>query len=212
MRSTRIRSLSVAVALAATALLASAVSATAATKEVKGGELDWGVTESFDQSVPEFAMEGSITVGDGASEASRWVYAFPVVSGSYDEATETNEVQYEGSVHYVAYGGLLDITIKNPKVVLEGTEGALFADVVSGGSESAGLELVELDATGVTPVAAGETLSWEGIDSALAEDGVPVFQSYPEGEEFDPVDFTDSWVPTSKEEGTTPPPSGGGDT
>ena len=209
MRSTRIRSLSIAVALAAIALLATAVSAAAAPKAVKGGELDWGVKESFDQYVTEFAMEGSIETGGGASEASHWVYAFPVVSGSYDEATETNEVQYVGSVHYVAYGGLLDITIKNPKLVLEGTEGALFADVVSGGSETAGLELVELDATGVTPVAEAETLSWEGIESALTEDGVPVFQSYPEGEEFDPVDFTDSWVPTAKEESTTPPPSGG---
>ncbi|MFT3864940.1 MAG: HtaA domain-containing protein [Solirubrobacterales bacterium] len=190
-----------------------------ATTAVEGGELDWGVKASFRNYIKNSAAEGKIEVTGGAVEAEDGTYRFPVVSGTYDPGAEKNEVQYAGSVHYTAYnsygGGtpLLDITIKDPKVVLEGETGTLYADVVSR-SETSGeleefddLDLVELDASGVTPVAGEETLTWEGIESAITAEAEPVFDNYPAGTAFDPVDFTDSWVPT-------PPfvePEGGGE-
>lgn len=197
MRSSRSRSLWIALALAAIALMATAANAAAATKTVEGGELDWGVKASFREYIEDFAQEGRIEVGGGAATAEDGSYRFPVVSGSYDEETGVNEVQYAGSVNFFAYGGILDITIENPKVVLDGSgDGAVFAHVVAGGENLEELELVALDATGVTPVTGTKTLTWEGVGSAITAAAEPVFGNYPAGTAFDDVAFTDSWVPT----------------
>jgi Htaa len=197
MRSSRSRSLWIALALAAVALMASAGGAAAATTPVKGGELDWGIKSSFREYIKHAASEGKVEVTGGAAEAADGSYRFPVVSGSYDEATEVNEVQYAGSVNYSAYGGVLDITISDPKVVLEDESGAIFAHAISGSTNYGEIELVELDATGVTPVAGAETLTWQGVKSAITAAGEPVFGSYPAGTAFDNVANTDSWVPTA---------------
>lgn len=160
MRSSRTRPLWIALALAAVALMATAANAAAATKTVEGGELDWGVKASFRAYIEHAAEGGRIELAGGAAKATDGTYRFPVASGSYDEETEVNEVQYAGSVNFFAYGGILDITIADPKLVLEGEEGAIFADVISGSENLEDVKLVELDATGVTPVAGTETLSW----------------------------------------------------
>lgn len=197
MRSSRTRPLWIALALAAVALMATAANAAAATKTVEGGELDWGVKASFRQYI-ESVPAGQIEVSGGAAESEDGsYYRFPVVSGSYDEETETNEVQYSGSVEFTKYGGALDLTITNPKVVFEGDEGAIFAQVTSGSENYGEIELVELDATGVTPVASAETLTWEGVKSAITAEAEPAFGSYPAGTAFDEVAATDSWIPTA---------------
>lgn len=195
MRSSPFRAIWIVVALAAAAVMATAATAAAAPTPVEGGELDWGVKEEFREYI-ESTPAGQIEVAGGAAEAEDGTYRFPVVSGSYDEGSEKNEVQYAGSVEFTKYGGVLDITIANPKVVLEGDAGAIFAEVTSGSSDYGEIGLVELDATGVVPVAAGETLAWASIKSALSAEAEPAFQSYPAGTPFDDVNFTDSWVPT----------------
>jgi hypothetical protein len=219
MRSTGARTLSIAVLMAVISLFVIAASAAAAAKPIAGGELDWGVKESFREYIHFGAQEGQIDIAGGAAEAEDGTYRFPVVSGSYEAPGEEAEVQFRGSVRfsaYYAFGGgtpLLDITIKNPKVVFEGDEGAVYADVAyrEGATlvEESDLDLAELDATGIVPVEAGEAVTWSGAPSFLTADGEPVFGSYPAGEEFDPVTVVASYVPTLfGHEEATPPPAG----
>ncbi|HEX4751289.1 MAG TPA: HtaA domain-containing protein [Solirubrobacterales bacterium] len=216
MRSTAIRSLSIAALAAAIALLLTAATAAAAPRAVEGGELDWGVKESFRSYIETMALEGQIDLAEGATEADDGTYRFPLVSGGYEATGQSLEVQAEGSVRfsaYYAFGGgtpVLDITIKDPRVVLEGGEGKLFADVITrNGSleleDHPNTELAELDPSGVTPVEAGQAVTWTSIPAVLTAEGEPVFGNYPAGEELDPVTVDASFVPTSPVDETEQP-------
>src|ERR1700749_4207363 len=84
MRSTGLRSLPIAVLLAAIALLATAAAAAAATIPIKGGEVDWGIKASFRGYIKSPIAAGKIELSNGAVEAADGTYEFPVESGTYD--------------------------------------------------------------------------------------------------------------------------------
>ena len=136
MRSARTRSLPIALLMAAVVLLLSAASAAAATIPIQGGEVDWGVKESFRKYVKGPIANGKIEVSGGAVEAADGTFVFPVGSGKYDLTTHVTEVQATGTVHFTGhYEGTptpqLDVTITNPRVVFGGETGTVFADVFS---------------------------------------------------------------------------------
>src|ERR1700712_4613784 len=129
------RSLPIPLLLSAIVLLLSAASAAAATIPIQGGEVDWGIKESFRNYVKGPIAQGQIEVSGGAVEAEDGTFRFPVESGTYDLTTHVTEVQSIGTVHFTGHfsGGVpaLDVTIAAPRVILGGETGTVFADVAS---------------------------------------------------------------------------------
>ena len=215
------------VLLAALACVCSigSAAAQAAPVEVNGGYVDWGLKESFRSYVMGPIAQGQITVASGASLNPDGTFRFPAEDGVHDADTEATEVELSGSVHFSGHGGSLEMTVSNPRVELDGLGGTLYADVVSkslstGNTESyPGVDLAELDLTGITPLAGEETLTWSAIPAVLTANGEPVFGGfYMAGTALDPVtllaDFgpaePDPEEPQPEEPGKDPPPTQAG--
>jgi hypothetical protein len=212
MRSARTRSLSIALLVAAVALLVSVASAAAATIPLKGGEVAWGVKESFRKYVKGNVANGKIEVSGGATEAEDGTFRFPISSGKYDTTTHVTEVQAVGTVHFTGHyeGGptpLLDVTITNPRVVFGGETGTLYADVTSkaftpGEPESfPNAEFAALNTSGIAPAFSSEAVTVNGIPAELTEEGSEAFAGfYTKGTKLDPVSVTATFEPTPSPE------------
>lgn len=202
MRSTGRRSLSIGL-VAVMALLVSVASAAAATIPIKGGEVDWGIKESFRKYIEGPAAKGKIEVSGGAVRAADGTFVFPVGTGTYDTTTHTTEVEATGTVHFTGHEGLLDVTFSNPRVVLGGESPAVFADVSSkafapGEPEAfPGVEFASLDLSGVAPVFGAESVTLSAIPAVLTEAGSKAFAGfYKAGTALDPLGVTASFAPT----------------
>ncbi|MBS1891147.1 MAG: HtaA domain-containing protein [Actinobacteria bacterium] len=207
MRSTGLRSLPIAVAIAAVALLATAASAAAAMLPIKGGEVDWGIKASFRSYIKSPIAAGKIELSNGAVEAAGGTYKFPVESGTYDLTTHATEVQTKGTVHFTGhYTGevpALDMSVSDPRILLEGETGAVFADVKSKSLETGetkdypGVEFATLDTSEVAPSFEGEAVSLGGIPAKLTAAGAEAFAGfYTAGTTLDPVGVVASFEPT----------------
>jgi hypothetical protein len=203
MRSARTRSLSIALLLAAITLLVSAASAAAATIPITGGEVDWGIKQSFREYVKGPIAQGQIEVSGGATEADDGTFKFPVDSGTYDLTTHQVEVQGSGTVHFTGHfsGGVpaLDVTFSNPRVIV-GKDSVVYADVLdkSFGANNSypNSEFALLDAASVKPVSAGEAVTLNEIPAELTAEGAQAFAGfYAEGDELDPLTLVASYAP-----------------
>jgi hypothetical protein len=160
---------------------------------VTDGTLDWGVRESFRNYVTSPIAAGSIETGQGATKNSDGTFRFPGGTGEFDTSTNSGEVAYEGFVHFTAHGGLLDLELSNPRVVISGQTGSLFVDGVdSNGQPSENVDFADLDLTGIAPVVDGDTVTLTAIPGVFTEDGATFFNggdngSYAAGDEIDPL-------------------------
>jgi hypothetical protein len=203
MRSARTRSLSIALLMAAIALLLSAGSAAAASIQITGGEVDWGIKQSLREYVKGPIAQGQIEVSGGATEAEDGTFKFPVGSGTYDLTTHQVEAQGTGAVHFTGHfsGGVpaLDVTFANPRVIV-GQESVVYADVVdrSFGADNSypNSKFALLDASTVKPVSAGEAVTLNEIPAELTAEGAQAFAGfYAEGDELDPLTLVASYAP-----------------
>ncbi|RBM15881.1 HtaA domain-containing protein [Streptomyces sp. PT12] len=159
------------------------------------GTLDWGVKESFRRYITGPIAHGSATAADGA-EATESGFRFTGGTGSYDLATHAVDTEFDGSVHFVGHGGLLDLKLSAPRVVTEGTEGTLVTDVTIAGETTEGVEFAELDLTGVAPGSGeGGALVFADIPATLTAEGAEAFSyngtpMYAEGTALDPATLT----------------------
>jgi hypothetical protein len=165
---------------------------------VSGGQVDWGVKESFRNYVTGPFAGGDITTSDQASQNSG-IFRFPITGG--DEAAGTRvgvgtrgKVQFRG--HYPPLSNSnpqLDLSIFNVRVVIDsGASGScLVADVdskkLNGGGTTESyrdIRLAKLDPTGPAP---GNN-TWTNVPATLTEEGAPVFGGqYEPGVALDPV-------------------------
>lgn len=206
MRNTGRRSLSIGALVAVTAFLVSAAVAAAATIPIKGGEVDWGIKESF-RSYVKGPAGGQIEVTGGAAEAADGTYAFPIDSGTYDLESHTTSVQGSGAVHFTGHfsGGVpaLDLTFSDPRVVVGTATGTVYADVSSKSmatgvvEEFPGVEFATLDPSGVAPAFGAEAVRLDAIPAVLTAAGATAFAGfYPAGAQLDPLGMTAAFEPT----------------
>lgn len=206
MRSTRSRSLATALFAAAIVLLVSATAAAAATIPIKGGEIDWGIKESFRAYVKGPIAKGQIEVSGGAVEAADGTFRFPIGAGAYDTTTHVTEVQGSGTVHFTGHfaGGVpaLDLTFSHPRVVV-GQAGVVYADVVTKSlatgeiEEFPDAEFALLDAGGVMPEFGEEAVTLKDMPAELTAEGAEAFAGfYTEGEALDPLSLTAAFKAT----------------
>jgi hypothetical protein len=172
------------------------------------GHLDWGVKQSFREYIVN--QGGSYTASDGATKlpGSYGGFRFDILGGAYDEETGAGDLLVDGTVHFTAHDGELDMTIKNLRIELAGASGVLRADVVSKDLETDEMRncvdvgLGELGPV-VSPVETTDGdggLSWASIPVELTEAGaVPFGGFYVAEEAIDPL------APLAAEYGTPQP-------
>ena len=144
--------------------------------------LTWGVKASFRGYVE--AMEGSVTLGDGATQTEDGAIVFTAVPGgdlAFDQdGSATGSMRFTGSVTFEAHGGMLKSTLTELGIE-NGEEGLVLtvqdAQMGQGRVAVAKLETVESDASeGLT------------LRSEITMDGMyQIADNYPPGTELDPV-------------------------
>jgi hypothetical protein len=155
---------------------------------VTDATLTWGFKESFRAYIDGSIANGEWTVSNGAVYATP-SFSWPGGTGRYDPATGTGYIDFTGSVRFTGHDGVLDTTIENPTLVLDGATGTLWLDVTGVTMDGAMVDtddvpFVALSSVEVTGEDAARTLD---AGTALTEDGAAAFPNYPAGEAFDPV-------------------------
>jgi dihydrofolate reductase len=117
------------------------------------------------------------------------------VIGGYDAETGDADLAFTGSVRFTGHGGVLDTTIANPRVAIDGTRAVLLLDV-TGTTQTGepvaqqGVEFAELDLAAAERASDGTLVTLTGIPAALTPAGAAAFGTYPAGEALDPVDLS----------------------
>lgn len=198
----RIVTASAAAALTATALLVPATAqaapqqastATSSTCTVTGGDLKWGVKESFRSYISGSIANGGWEVSDGAAYETP-LFSWTNASGEIDAETGEGTVSFVGTMHFTGHDGVLNLVMKNPTVELNGDgTGRLLLDAKSNNAQG---ELVidetqvyigKIEGIGQTDPASG-TLTIDQAPAVLTGEGAAAFGGfYASGDALDPV-------------------------
>lgn len=161
---------------------------------VSDASLVWGFKENF-----RAYIDGSIANGEWTTdgEASYATPVFTWANGSGGADDDALDVQFSGSVRFTGHGGVLDTTIANPRVVIDGDRAVLLLDVhgtTQAGDpvEQTGVEFAELDLDGATRTDDGELRTLADVPATLTAAGAAAFGTYPEGEALDPLTITET--------------------
>lgn len=163
------------------------------------GTADWGLKASFRNYIGSPIAHGTITVGDGATTNPDGTFRFGAPEGSFDPASGAIDARYGGSVHFEGHAGLLQMSVRKPRVVLEAgaTSGTLYVDASS--KSLATGEVVDypnvafatLDFAQGTKSGSGDTVTWTGVPATLTDEGAPAFAGfYGAGTVLDPISFS----------------------
>ena len=176
----------------ASAVVTVEVDAPPAPPALASGLLSWGVRDSFVRYIVGPIANGSIAVAGGAGY-SGGLFQFPQADGGdFDRASGTGTAVYRGSVSFSGHGGLLALTIADPRITIAG-DGSGALSVVAGGSRIA---FAALDFGGATRSAdASGAITWTGVAATLTPDGSALFAYggstfYPAGTALSPLTFT----------------------
>lgn len=179
-------------AASATAAAAAPV-ATASVCTVTDAELVWGFKESF-----RAYIDGAIANGEW-STAGNASYDTPLFTWSGGAGDSDGDgaltVRFSGAVRFTGHGGILDTTVENPRIVIDGDTALLLLDVH--GTTQAGdtvdesaVEFAELDLAAADRTRDGDALTVVGIPAVLTEAGAAAFGTYDAGETLDPITLT----------------------
>lgn len=142
-----------------------------------GGSLAWAIRDSFLRYVTVIAR-GSFET-DGVELDARGRFVFPLRAAARDG--DDWHFWFSGSVRLRAHGGLLDVRIVEPEIVL-GLDGG----IISTRAETGLLPIAVLDA--VQGEEDGFNRTWQLIPARLLESGVPLFGDvYPAETEMAPL-------------------------
>lgn len=153
---------------------------------ITSGNLSWGVRSSFTTYIRGLAKGGWDLAGtswDGSD------FNFPVAGGVYNTATRSGTIYYSGSVHFYGHKGVLDLTIANPVLEINGNSGDLYLTV--NGSDTSGnkfalgrVHFASVYFNGV--YASNGSLSFDGASVTLSGSGAQAFAGfYGAGEALD---------------------------
>jgi len=185
-------------ALVASLLAVVPAPAGAAPVAASGGSVTWGLKSSFRSYIVSPGAAGTITVGGGATQAaSNGVFTFPADAGSKDGSAAA--VDTRGTVVFVGHEGVLDVSLSDIRVNIDGTSGSLVVDAVSRqyspGATTPGapvtyddVTFADLDLTSVTTTSTASQYTATSIPATLTSAGVPILAGfYTAGTALDPV-------------------------
>lgn len=168
-------------------------------KRITSGSLSWGVRSSFTTYV-----RGSIAKGGWNLNGVTWdgsTFNFPISGGLYNTSTGSGTIYYSGTVQFYGHNGILDLTMSNPAVQINGNSGTLFMTV--SGSDTSGnkfnLGRVAFASLGFNGVSASDSgLSFDGASVTLTDTGAKAFAGfYAAGTALDPMSSSASLAPAT---------------
>ena len=165
--------------------------------KVKKGTLGWGIKESFRAYVEGPIADGGIEVTRPAIREDDGTFTWKKGRGKADAAADTAKITFKGTVYFYGHdegtGPTLEIYVDKPRLVIDGANSVLVADVSSRlGSdlvEYPGVELVTIDAAGLDlePNRKG-IVKVSGLATTLTAPGAEAFAGFYEpGTAFDPI-------------------------
>lgn len=187
--------------------------AEAAPLDITSGTLTWGVKESLRTHVLSPVAGGEVTTAGDATvlDAGTIEFEAAVDHGAYDPDALTGTLAFGGSVRLAAHdqggGPLLDLTIADPRLVIDDGDATLIADITGNGNDSRGddvaaaperavqyddVALIDIDVSdeSISPGRDG-VVHVDGAATTLTEDGAEALAGYYEaGTALDPVSFT----------------------
>ncbi|WP_053387095.1 HtaA domain-containing protein [Leucobacter japonicus] len=161
------------------------------TEEVTGtkGTLQWGVKESFRSYITGNIAHGEILASGGAKQANgNGVFTFPQASTEKWNG-KTGSVKYAGTVNFTGHGGILNVDVRNPEIIVKNEKSAELR-IPFGTNQT--LTVATIDLSKATRSAlAGGAVKFENAKATLTNDGSSKFFSY----EFEPGELTEFYKP-----------------
>ncbi|WP_314659490.1 HtaA domain-containing protein [uncultured Rothia sp.] len=157
---------------------------------IKSANLGWGVRDSFRNYVRGGIANGSWEL-NGTSYSSD---AFNWSNGTGTFKGGKGSISFSGSVRFTGHHGILDTTIANPRLEINGNSGTLYATMTSndpsGKATNYGeVALVKVDLSGLQSSA--DAVSVNGAATTLTAEGAKAFAGfYDAGKDMAPLSFS----------------------
>ena len=157
---------------------------------IKSANLGWGVRDSFRNYVRGGIANGSWEL-NGTSYSSD---AFNWSNGTGTFKGGKGSISFSGSVRFTGHHGVLDTTIANPRLEINGNSGTLYATMnsndPSGKATNYGeVALLKVDLSGLQSSA--DAVSVNGAATALTAEGAKAFAGfYDAGKDMAPLSFS----------------------
>ena len=159
--------------------------AASADGKVASADLGWGVRDSFRNYI-----RGGIANGSWDLNGFQWAKG----TGSFKDGK--GSISFTGSVHFTGHHGILDTTISNPRLEINGKTAVLYATVVGndmdGKSHNYGeVALLNVDVSGLQ--VSGDKISISGAGTTITAEGAKAFAGFYEaGKDMAPLSFSAS--------------------
>ena len=157
---------------------------------IKSANLGWGVRDSFRNYVRGGIANGSWEL-NGTSYSSD---AFNWSNGTGTFKGGKGSISFRGSVRFTGHHGILDTTIANPRLEINGNSGTLYATMnsndPSGKATNYGeVALLKVDLSGLQSSA--DAVSVNGAATTLTAEGAKAFAGfYDAGKDMAPLSFS----------------------
>lgn len=157
---------------------------------IKSANLGWGVRDSFRNYVRGGIANGSWEL-NGTSYSSD---AFNWSNGTGTFKGGKGSISFSGSVRFTGHHGILDTTIANPRLEINGNSGTLYATMnsndPSGKATNYGeVALLKVDLSGLQSSA--DAVSVNGAATTLTAEGAKTFAGfYDAGKDMAPLSFS----------------------
>lgn len=157
---------------------------------IKSANLGWGVRDSFRNYVRGGIANGSWEL-DGTSYSSD---AFNWSNGTGTFKNGKGSISFSGSVRFTGHHGILDTTIANPRLEINGNSGTLYATMnsndPSGKATNYGeVALLKVDLSGLQ--SSSDAVSVNGAATTLTTEGAKAFAGfYDAGKDMAPLSFS----------------------
>ena len=157
---------------------------------IKSANLGWGVRDSFRNYVRGGIANGSWEL-NGTSYSSD---AFNWSNGTGTFKGGKGSISFSGSVRFTGHHGILDTTIANPRLEINGNSGTLYATInsndLSGKATNYGeVALLKVDLSGLQ--SSSDAVSVNGAATTLTAEGAKAFAGfYDAGKDMAPLSFS----------------------
>ena len=157
---------------------------------IKSANLGWGVRDSFRNYVRGGIANGSWELNSTSysSDAFNWSNGTGTFKGG------KGSISFSGSVRFTGHHGILDTTIANPRLEINGNSGTLYATMnsndPSGKATNYGeVALLKVDLSGLQSSA--DAVSVNGAATTLTAEGAKAFAGfYDAGKDMAPLSFS----------------------
>ena len=160
--------------------------------KVASADLGWGVRNSFRNYIRGGIANGSWDLNGTtySNNAFQWAKG----TGSFKDGK--GSISFTGSVHFTGHHGILDTTISNPRLEINGKTAVLYATMVGndmdGKSQNYGeVALLNVDVSGLQ--VSGDKISISGAGTTITAEGAKAFAGFYEaGKDMAPLSFSAS--------------------